>query len=63
MSAGITYYLVLDVSPSPSCNAYTNLTISAPVTSGGCPLGTGAVTIASLPYSSVAELRVEKLMI
>jgi hypothetical protein len=55
LSAGITYYLVLDVSPSPSCNAYTNLTISAPVTSGGCPLGTGAVTIASLPYSSVGR--------
>ena len=43
------------MSPSPSCNAYTNLTISAPVTSGGCPLGTGAVTIASLPYSSVGR--------
>lgn len=32
--AGVTYYLILDVWPSPSCNPYTNLTISAP--SGAC---------------------------
>lgn len=30
VTAGQTYYLVLDVFPSPSCNAYSNLTISAP---------------------------------
>lgn len=29
-TAGVTYYLILDVFPSPSCNPYTNLTISAP---------------------------------
>ncbi|MFN0187668.1 MAG: hypothetical protein ACKVQV_03110 [Bacteroidia bacterium] len=55
LSAGVTYYLVLDVFPSPNCNAYSNLTISAPVTAGGCPLGTGAVNIPSLPYSSVGR--------
>ncbi len=30
VTAGQTYYLVLDVFPSPTCNAYSNLTISAP---------------------------------
>jgi hypothetical protein len=29
--AGTTYYLVMDSFPTPNCNAYTNLTISAPV--------------------------------
>ena len=52
LNAGVTYYLILDVFPSPSCNAYTNLTISAPLPAGGCPLGTGAINITSLPYSS-----------
>ena len=55
VNAGVTYYLVLDENSPPGCNAYSNLTISAPVTSGGCPLGTGAITIPSLPYSSVGR--------
>lgn len=52
LSSGTTYYLILDVFPSPTCNPYTNLTISAPVPVGGCPLGTGMVNIAALPYVS-----------
>ncbi|MBL7923521.1 MAG: hypothetical protein JNL88_04920 [Bacteroidia bacterium] len=52
VTAGVTYYLIADVFPSPSCNPYTNLTISAPVPVGGCPLGTGVVNIGALPYSS-----------
>lgn len=32
--SGVTYYLILDSYPSPTCNAYSNLTISAP--SGTC---------------------------
>lgn len=55
VTAGITYYLVLDVFPSPNCNPYTNLSISAPATGGACPLGTGAVTVASLPYTSIGR--------
>ena len=51
LNAGVTYYLILDVFPSPSCNPYTNLTISAPVPVGGCPLGTGVNAI-TLPYTS-----------
>jgi hypothetical protein len=52
LTAGTTYYLILDSWPPPTCNAYSNLTISAPVPPGTCPLGTGAVNIAALPYSS-----------
>ncbi len=55
LTAGVTYYLVLDVFPSPTCNPYTNLTISAPVPVGGCPLGTGLVNVAALPYTSTGR--------
>lgn len=54
VTSGITYYLILDVFPSPNCNPFTNLTISAPVPIGGCPLGTGVTSIA-LPYSSTGR--------
>lgn len=54
VNAATTYYLILDVFPSPSCNPYTNLTISAPIPVGGCPLGTGVNTIA-LPYSATGR--------
>ena len=54
VNAATTYYLILDVFPSPSCNPYTNLTISAPVPVGGCPLGTGVNSI-TLPYSSTGR--------
>ncbi|CAN5414749.1 hypothetical protein BH11BAC1_BH11BAC1_08440 [soil metagenome] len=53
LQAGITYYLVLDSWSTPSCNAFSNLTISAPIAAGGCATGTGTVAVASLPYSSV----------
>ncbi len=55
LTGGITYYLIADVFPSPSCNAYTNLTISAPVPAGGCPLGTGVVNVPALPYTSTGR--------
>jgi len=55
VNAGVAYYLVVDASPNPAtCNAYTNLTISAPTASGGCPLGTGSLAI-TLPYSSTGR--------
>jgi hypothetical protein len=52
-TSGFTYYVVLDVFPSPNCNPYTDLTISAPSTPS-CSLGTGVTNVASLPYSSGA---------
>ena len=56
VNAGVTYYLVLDVFPAPSCNPYTNLTISAVIPPGSCTaaLGTGVINVASLPYASGA---------
>lgn len=54
VTAGQTYYLVVDVFPSPTCNPYT-LTISAPTP--GLPPGTtcsNPVNI-TLPYSATGE--------
>jgi hypothetical protein len=53
LQAGITYYLVLDSWSAPACNAFSNLTISAPVAAGGCSTGAGTIAVAALPYSSV----------
>lgn len=53
LQAGVTYYLVLDSWSTPSCNPFSNLTISAPVAAGGCATGTGTVAVASLPFSSI----------
>lgn len=53
LTAGVTYYLILDSWPAPTCNPYSNLTISAPVPAGACSLGTGQVNVPSLPYSSI----------
>jgi hypothetical protein len=52
LTAGLTYYLILDSYPFPACNPYSNLTISAPVPPGGCTTGTGTVNVSSLPYTS-----------
>jgi hypothetical protein len=60
VTSGITYYLILDVFPSPTCNPYTNLTISAPVPIGGCPLGTGVNSI-TLPYTSTGRTTCGKI--
>jgi hypothetical protein len=60
LSANKTYYLILDSWPNPTCNAYTNLTISAPVTGNGCALGTGVNAI-TLPYSSAGRTTCGKL--
>lgn len=54
LTGGKTYYLILDVFPSPSCNPYTDLTISAPIPAGGCSLGTGVNNI-TLPYTSTGR--------
>ena len=54
LQAGVTYYLILDSWPSPTCNAYNNLNISAPASAGACNLGTGQVNI-TLPYSSTGR--------
>jgi len=55
VQGGVTYYLILDSYPAPACNAYSQLTISAPVAVGGCPLGTGYVAIGALPYNSAGR--------
>lgn len=54
LQAGTTYYLLLGSWATPTCNAYSNLTISAPVAAGGCALGTG-VTAITLPYNSTGR--------
>ncbi|HQV00247.1 MAG TPA: hypothetical protein PLO59_03750, partial [Bacteroidia bacterium] len=54
LQAGITYYLILDSWPAPTCNAYNNVTISAPVPPGGCTLGTGQVNV-TLPYNATGR--------
>lgn len=54
VTAGQTYYLVIDSWPSPACNAF-NVTISAP--SGGTPAGTtcsNAVAM-TLPYTATGQ--------
>ncbi|MCU0437162.1 MAG: T9SS type A sorting domain-containing protein [Raineya sp.] len=49
--AGTTYYLILDSFSAPSSNAYTNLSISAPVPSSAiCSLG-GTYTVSSITHS------------
>jgi hypothetical protein len=52
--AGVTYYLVLD-SYSPTCNTYSNVSITAP---SGVPAGTtcsNPVNISTLPYTATGE--------
>ncbi|HET6246019.1 MAG: hypothetical protein H0V01_09935 [Bacteroidetes bacterium] len=54
VTAGVTYYLILDSWPSPTCNPFSNLTISAP---GGALAGStcaNAPTI-TLPYSATGH--------
>jgi hypothetical protein len=52
--AGQQYYLVLDSWPYPTCNAYSNLTISAPT---GIPAGTTCANAPSitLPYNATGQ--------
>jgi hypothetical protein len=54
VTSGITYYLILDSWPSPMCNAYSNLTISAP---SGIPAGTVCSNAAAigLPFSATGQ--------
>jgi hypothetical protein len=53
LTAGTTYYLVIDSWPAPNCNPYSNLTISAPATAScTSAMGTGLVAVAALPYTS-----------
>jgi hypothetical protein len=54
VTAGQTYYLVMDSYPSPNCNAYTNVTISAP---SGTPAGTtcGNAPAIALPYTATGH--------
>ncbi|MCU0433372.1 MAG: hypothetical protein MUC87_07970 [Bacteroidia bacterium] len=55
VTAGVSYWLVLDGTSSPGCFAYSNLTISAPFTTCVAALGTGVVNVASLPYTSTGR--------
>lgn len=54
VTAGLTYYLVVDSYPSPTCNPF-NVTISAP--SGGIPAGTtcGNALAMTLPYTATGQ--------
>ncbi len=54
VTSGVTYYLMLDSWPWPTCNAYSNLTISAPV---GTPPGTICATAPAitLPYTATGQ--------
>lgn len=49
LTAGQTYYIVVDAQLSTGCFAFSNLTISSPFT---CNLGSSSVAVPSLPYSS-----------
>lgn len=49
-TAGTTYYVVLDSWPSPTCNSYTNLSISAPVPTTTCTLA-GTYTVSSITHN------------
>lgn len=53
LTAGVTYYLVLDSWASPTCNNYNNLSITA-VTGSSCAtlIGNGLINVPSLPYNS-----------
>jgi hypothetical protein len=55
VTAGVTYYLVVDSYPLPNCHTSYNLTISAP--SGGIPAGTtcGNAVQMTMPYSVTGE--------
>lgn len=57
VTAGTTYYVVLDGS---SCFTYTNLTISAPAANCIAALGTGVNSI-SLPYNSTGRTTCGKI--
>lgn len=54
VTAGQTYYLIMDSYASPTCNAYTNVTISAP--SGVLAGNTcGTAPAITLPYSATGH--------
>jgi len=53
LTAGVTYYLVLDSWASPACNNYNNLSITAVATSSCATLlGAGVINVSSIPYNS-----------
>lgn len=54
VTAGLTYYLILDSWPAPTCNAFSNVTISAPT---GAAAGTTCATAvpAALPYTATGQ--------
>ncbi|KXK16603.1 MAG: PKD domain-containing protein [Candidatus Parvibacillus calidus] len=50
--AGVTYYLIVDTWPSPTCIPSFNLTISAPTPPPTCPGGLGSYTNIIVPFSA-----------
>lgn len=54
VTAGLTYYLVLDSWPWPTCNAYSNLTISSP---SAAPPGMTCATATAIvmPYTATGH--------
>ena len=53
VTAGVTYYLVVDTWPTPTCIPSFNLTITAPSAPPTCPGGLGTYVNISLPYNGV----------
>ncbi|MBL7805636.1 MAG: HYR domain-containing protein [Saprospiraceae bacterium] len=53
VTAGVTYYLVVDTWPTPTCIPSFNLTITAPAAPPACPGGLGSFVNVTLPYNGV----------
>lgn len=51
VTAGTTYYLVLDSQPAPACNAYENLIISVPSTPASMCSINSAYTVSSIAFN------------
>jgi hypothetical protein len=54
VTSGITYYLIIDSWPTPTCNPYS-VTISAPVVGGTGATCATAVPMGALPYSATGQ--------
>ena len=54
ITAGVTYYVVMDCRLSTGCFAFTNFSITAPTTPS-CNLGGGVINVASLPYVATQQ--------
>jgi len=55
VTAGVTYYLVLDSWASPACNGYNAVTISAVTVGNPGATCANAVSIPALPFSVASQ--------